>query len=62
MKHNPKIGNSVRVKQGVPGETGPVQKRAFLVTMSGEPYQPARVHYNLFEKGRATDTFAKLHG
>jgi hypothetical protein len=38
----------------------PAQDRAFLVTMTGEPYQPARVHYNLFEKQKVADTFSKL--
>jgi hypothetical protein len=61
MKYNFKMGDSVRVKQGVAGETSPVQdKRAFLMTMTGEPYQPARVHYNLFEKEKVAATFAKL--
>jgi hypothetical protein len=60
MKFNFKIGNPVKVKNEVPSETSSDQSRAFLVTITGEPYQPARVHYSLFNKGKLADTFTKL--
>lgn len=34
--------------------------RAFLVTITGEPYQPTRLHYRLFDKGKVADAFAKM--
>jgi len=30
------------------------------VTITGEPYQPARLRYSLFDKEKVADTFAKL--
>ena len=49
------------VQKGVPSVTNP---RAFLVTITGEPYQPTRLHYNLFERAKVADTFheAAMHG
>lgn len=34
--------------------------RAILVTITGEPYQPTRLHYRLFDKAKVADTFAKM--
>ncbi len=41
-------------------EIGVAQDRAFLVTITGEPYQPTRLHFQLFHKEKVADTFAKL--
>jgi hypothetical protein len=49
-----RIGNEVQ--KGVPIVTN----RAFLGTITGEPYQPARLHYKLLQKERVADSFAKL--
>lgn len=37
-----------------------VANKAILVTITGEPYQPTRLYYELFQKEKVADTFAKL--